>query len=202
MFSETSLYYNVLRKNLLSVLNTFPSLIKINDTPIFVYAHLVCPHPPFVFGKNGEELNPSVVVWNAEEMLEKGVSRENYVTGYVDQVTFISNEIKKIVDGILSLSSRPSIIILQSDHGPASMLHWGNMEKSNLKERFAILNAYYFPDDAEKLLYESISPVNSFRVIMNHYFNTDYPILLDKSYFENSKDPYSLTDITDRLMSK
>jgi hypothetical protein len=47
----------------------------------------------------------------------------------------------------------------------------------------AILNAYYLPDADTSFLYDKISPVNSFRVLFNAYFNTGYEILPDRSYF-------------------
>ena len=51
------------------------------------------------------------------------------------------------------------------------------------REELAILNAYYLPGvDAEELLYPKISPVNTFRVILNAYFQENLPLLEDRSY--------------------
>ena len=52
---------------------------------------------------------------------------------------------------------------------------------ASLIERTSILNAYYFPrvDGAE--LYSTASPVNSFRFILNFYFNQNLEILEDKT---------------------
>ena len=38
----------------------------------------------------------------------------------------------------------------------------------------------------ENILYESISPVNTFRVIFDNYFGTDLGLLEDKHYFMRS----------------
>jgi hypothetical protein len=46
----------------------------------------------------------------------------------------------------------------------------------------AILNAYYFPDGEYDELYPSISPINTFRVVLNHFFNEDYDPLPDLAY--------------------
>ena len=46
-----------------------------------------------------------------------------------------------------------------------------------------ILNAYFLPGNGKQLLYESITPVNSFRIVFNHYFDADYELLEDKSYY-------------------
>jgi len=54
-----------------------------------------------------------------------------------------------------------------------------------IKERFSILNAYYLPNGGHDLLYDSITPVNTFRVIFNHYFGKDYGLLKDRSFYRN-----------------
>jgi hypothetical protein len=43
-----------------------------------------------------------------------------------------------------------------------------------------IMNAYYLPDGGSELLYDSISPVNSFRVILNRYFGMNMDLLDDR----------------------
>ncbi|GAI50318.1 unnamed protein product, partial [marine sediment metagenome] len=50
-------------------------------------------------------------------------------------------------------------------------------------------NAYFLPNDGSHLLYESITPVNSFRIVFNLYFDTNYDLLKDESYFSNFKYP-------------
>lgn len=52
------------------------------------------------------------------------------------------------------------------------------------------------------MLYPAISPVNSFRVIFNSQFGTEYPLLPDRSYFAPGDLPYSLTDVTDRAQTE
>ena len=66
------------------------------------------------------------------------------------------------------------------DHGPMG-------KTVTHEQRMAILNAYYVNEEAQALLYEDITPVNSFRIIFNQYFGTDYPILEDNSYYKFKK---------------
>jgi hypothetical protein len=49
-------------------------------------------------------------------------------------------------------------------------------------------------------LYPGLSSVNSFRLVFNHYFDADLPLLPDRNYIHRDKHhPYVLTDVTDRL---
>ena len=65
----------------------------------------------------------------------------------------------------------------------------------------SILNAYYLPDQNTELIYDSITPVNSFRLILNAYFNANYELLEDKSYFSDYGQPYNFTDVTKILLT-
>ena len=62
-----------------------------------------------------------------------------------------------------------------------------------------ILNAYYLPDSGAKRLYSSITPVNTFRLILNQYFKTKYKLLEDVSYFSPLENAYDFVDVTDKV---
>jgi hypothetical protein len=65
------------------------------------------------------------------------------------------------------------------------------------KEGMRILNAIYMPRKNYDILYDSITPVNTFRVIFNSYFSQNYELLDDRNYNSFEFAPYSFTDITD-----
>ena len=67
-----------------------------------------------------------------------------------------------------------------------------------LRSRMGIINAFHLPGEkCEDLLYDSISPVNSFRLIFNCYFNTNFEYLDDLSFYYNQEknDLINVTDI-------
>jgi hypothetical protein len=51
------------------------------------------------------------------------------------------------------------------------------------------LNAIRLPGAAPELLYPAMSPVNTFRVILNQYFGTSLGLLPDRSYFSTTSQP-------------
>jgi hypothetical protein len=182
------------------VLYTLARLDDVAEMPgnYFVFAHILSPHPPFVFDQNGEALNPDNAYRLADGDFYIG-TRGEYITGYRNQLRFISAQIESVIDQILAKSDQPPVIILQSDHGPGAYLVWESAEESNLKERLGILNAYYLPGDGKEWLYDSITPVNTFRVLMNAHFGGDVELLTDESYFSPWLRPYDFTRVTDMI---
>ena len=64
-------------------------------------------------------------------------------------------------------------------------------------QRLSILNVYYVPEISENQFYENITPVNSFRIIFNEYFNANYKILEDQNYWSTGNTPFDLHNVTE-----
>ncbi len=175
---------------------TLDNIYKIprQDEPYIVFAHIISPHPPFIFKADGKERkqNRQFSFKDGSHFLRfKNASQQEYVNNYIQQLQYINKRINATLDSLLRLTpENPPIIILQADHGPGSHLDWKSMGKTNLKERFSILNAYYLPANGDSLLYKSITPVNTFRIILNRYFGTKLDLLRDESYYSTWNRPY------------
>lgn len=76
------------------------------------------------------------------------------------------------------------------------MLFWDSPDKTDHRESTSILNAFYLPGVDASVLYDSISPVNTFRVVLDLYFGTGYGLIDDRSYFSNDRHPYRFLDVT------
>ncbi|MGQ9730138.1 MAG: hypothetical protein ACUVX8_02605 [Candidatus Zipacnadales bacterium] len=154
--------------------------------PLFVFVHILCPHPPFVFDHLGRA-KPHAS-WYLADASNLGLTPEQYRQGYLEQVEFVNHETQQLVMRLLSRPGPEPIIIIQGDHGPGSEMREGNLQGTNLRERMSILNAYYLPRGRERL-YPQITPVNTFRVILSEYLGAQLPLLPDQSFFSFYRSP-------------
>jgi hypothetical protein len=121
---------------------------------------------------------------------------------YTSQLAYVNSRIIQAVDGILANSQTPPIIILQGDHGPGAYLQQEDPEDTCLQDRLSILNACYLPaDGGVPPVYDSMTPVNTFRVILDFYFGTSYGPLPDECFFVTKSEPYKFIGVTGEMGS-
>jgi len=157
-----------------TILNDLNQITNVPDIPgkKFVYMHVPAPHASlhsfFILGPDG-----SFDFQKSQDI------------GYPNAVTYLNSRIIPILKTIIAKSARPPIIILSGDHG------W----KQSTNTRPFNLNAYYLPDGGSKIIYPTITPVNTFRSIFNYYFGGNYPQLKNTTYFSKSYYPYKFTEV-------
>lgn len=165
------------RNRILFTLSDLPNYTK-KEGDFFIYAHVMAPHSPYVFGPNGEE-RMGVTHFTLENEDAQGWSFEMYR----DQVIYVNQLVLNTVDQILANSTVPPIIIIQGDHSTNSRLFTETSIQDQMLVSFPILNAYYLPGvEASTTLYPTITPVNTFREVLNSYFGTRLDLLPDVSY--------------------
>ena len=119
-----------------------------------------------------------------------------------------------------SSPDNPPVIVIQGDHGSSfgdrsgvlkggpwfhamNALTSGEIDQYSidyLRERSDILNVYYFPGEAKKLLYPYITPVNTFRVIADAYLGTHLGLLEDKTEFSTYEDLYEFHEVPPEIL--
>jgi hypothetical protein len=70
------------------------------STRKFIFAHVICPHPPYIFDRNGGAPSSS-----DDRAL------------YRDQHEFVTKKVKELVTRLQSDPSKQPVILIQSDHG-------------------------------------------------------------------------------------
>jgi hypothetical protein len=164
--------------------------------PTFTFAHFLLPHVPYIFLSDG-----SFVPSDQDRPIEER---------YVDQLMYTNKVIEQLVTELQAGSGPDPIIVIQSDEGPHPPAHddwgeelkvsWARASDVELGRKLRILNAYYLPGDPAIEPYPTITPVNTFRLILNDYFGESLPLLPDRTYvFTDFDHPYRFEEVTDRL---
>jgi hypothetical protein len=196
--SRWGVSYDKRREKWARIMYQFSELAKIPniEEPTFVFAHMLIPHDPYVFDRNGN-------FKTAEQELSG-----DRIANHVDQLIFTNKKIKALIDTLLTKSEPAPIIILQGDEGSfprryredEDLFDWRQATDAELREKTRILNTYFFPDLDEDVLYSSITPVNSFRVLFNSYFDTRFELLPDETYaFIDHNHLYQFFNVTDKV---
>ena len=186
------------------ILFTFDKLLELPEIeePLFTFAHIIAPHPPFVFDRDGGPIDYECnfdYSDGSHYMKKKGATPQQYLHNYREQVNYISNKVLTLASGIKVRTRNEAVIILQADHGPGALLFWEKPEITYFKERLTIFSAFYLPGGSSDLLYNKITPVNIFRIIFNRYFHADFELLDDRSYFSTWEKPFEFIDVTELL---
>jgi hypothetical protein len=167
--------------------------------PKFVFAHILLPHRPYVFDRDGSFMS-------TDEQAGMGTAEV-----FDRQLDYTNTRLREILGDLLALpeDERP-IIILQADEGPypdnynatRDSYPWASATPDELEIKYGIINAWYLPGGEDLGLYPTMTSINTFPVLFDRYFGLDYPTLPDRAYTSTSWVlPYGLTDITDRLPS-
>jgi len=157
-----------IKRNNINYTNFLMELGRETNTPKFVISHVLIPHGPAYVDRNG---HPRMV--SDEDLIDK-----NHDELYLEQLIFVNTWIDSLAKAVTTTSrTRPLVLIIEGDHGNR-YAKWG---RSIREKQFMNLNSYYFSDKDYSMLYDSISPVNSFRVVLNKYFQAGLPLLKDST---------------------
>jgi hypothetical protein len=133
--------------------------------PAFVYAHLEIPHLHFVYSAEGRLRTPAEL---------SPTDPAGKAAGYTGYLPYTNDKLKTLISDIQQNTKNQAVIILMGDHGFRN-----EVPDKGYLNFFQNLNAVYFPDNDYHLLYDSISGVNQFRVVLNKFFDQKMPMLKD-----------------------
>lgn len=141
------------------------------DRPRFVYLHLSFPHYPYFYNEEGKPYT------DEEVFIDSMITDRKKFAAYIQ---YANKELLKIINSLQQKKSK-HVILLQSDHGIA------DLDPTRKQDAFSNYSAIYFSDADYKLVYDSMSNVNSLRVIVNKYFGQQLPMLPDETFYIHLK---------------
>ena len=140
-----------------------PRLDFASSRPVFLFAHILSPHPPQRFNARCGLL----------ERVEFDLAGDDYsavAAGYLNDLRCLNAQILETVDAILEADKSNPVIVLQSDHG----FRGKGISPLNSDPRvprelvaYANLHAMRVPESCDRTSGEKFSPVNTFRVILS-----------------------------------
>ncbi len=128
------------------------------ERPRFVYAHLMMPHFPLFFDRDGRpQPRPFRNDYSMQDYLEYLIYSDRAVTNLLDRLT--------------APSGRPSLVILQGDHGFREV-----PEPLRVREATRILMAFHLPGGPAPELHAGMAAIDTFPFLFNRCFGTAFPM--------------------------
>jgi len=157
------------------------------EQPTFIYAHIMFPHPPYTRTANcNVQITDNLI--DVEDFLFK--SRDMYI----DQLKCVNRQVINFLPDLLKRDPE-AIIVLQSDHGPGFVYRENSQDtdfnfpdskpwsQDALEERYAILNAWYFPAKCQRLLSDTMPTIDTFLVIFSCLQGTSFSPNKNESFW-------------------
>lgn len=138
------------------------------NQPKFVYTHLMMPHYPYLFDRNGNRTAPEMVLEGSQQNQK----------AYTEYLQYSNKKFLGLIDFILKNSQKPPVIIFMGDHG---FRHFTTSVPPEYY--FMNLNAVYLPSKNYNKFYSGASGVNQLRILFNSIFDQHLPLLKDSTVF-------------------
>lgn len=175
-----------------SHLAAFDALERIpdDDAPTFTLAHIIAPHPPYVLDRDGNVIDDTPTlqgVWLAPSAK----------TGYIEQIRFVNRRILEVIDRIIAASEVPPVVVVLGDHGPfVAEDRTDEVSAGRARiDRLANMMAFLVPDSMRSDLYPTISPVNTFRIVLPRLVGRQPELLPDRHFPYDSPDRAGFVEV-------
>jgi hypothetical protein len=159
----------------------------VGRSPRLVFAHLLVPHEPYIYGPDCSHRTP---YWPLSDRANEVRVRD----AYLDQIRCVNRKVLEVVDSIQAHSRVPSVILIQGDHGHGRLGRTvPPLEEVNayeVGERISCFAAYSLPNVPRDEVSDSISPINVIRLVLRHYFGADLSALPDVTFWSSSVAAY------------
>jgi len=165
--------------------------------PRFLFAHVLAPRSPLVYGANGEALQLEVLRRTNDTAADAGLTIEEWARRMVGQTQYVNRRTLELVDTILAASPDPPVIVIMSDHGSRSRtLDPSHNTPDELRERFGTLFAAYTPGH-ESVFPNDVTPAEVMGRLLNTYFGLPFQAPRDGIFASEASDPFRLVRLGD-----
>jgi len=170
-------------------------LVEISNDPqsTFSFSYNLPPHDPFIFHADGT-IREDII--DHYELGYGPAAGQRWRELWTEQLIFVNGVILETVETILARSDTTPIVVIQSDHGPSSVMMSLQTASTNRRtvwddpsdagqvfEHSPILNSILVPEYCRDSLYPTLSPVNTFRLIFDSCLGSSTGLVDDTAYW-------------------
>lgn len=157
--------------------------------PRYTFAHVLSPHPPFIFKADGTFAPPARAFTIFDASLFPGDAAE-YRNGYANQATYVMRRAAAIASA-LAAADPTAIVIVSGDHGPRLDFSAMDARRTDANEVLPIFLAVRWgTSTADAPHVESL--VNLYRAVLNRALGMSLAPLTPRSYISSFSRPYRL----------
>lgn len=173
--------------------------------PVFVLAHLLIPHYPFLMNAAGQCLDKPLLYFG-----KKDATWNKFKAAYVEYLKYFNSAILEIIDEQLrrrGRTGRKLLFVLQADEGPFPKKYLGDVfdrydfsrfSQREIKMKTGIINALLLPDSLRRDIPKLVTPVNNWRIIFNALTGSKMNLLPDKIFiYPTKKNIFNFCEVTD-----
>jgi Sulfatase len=167
-YAMPQLFYN---RKIIDSLHILLNYIPNNHQRIFVYAHVLMPHEPYL------PLEINFTHKKRQLFASKDDQAFLNFVRYTDST--ILNMLHNGFDSLSSDQKSNTLVILQADHGYRYLQKGG--KDLRWRSSFGILNAVLWPKNSKVKFYNGMSSVNTFRILFRDVWEINLSTLSDSS---------------------
>ena len=171
----------------------FLSYAHLEKKTKYVFAHIIAPHIPIVFGRHGEELKD-----NKPYLNDPSADPDAFIQASKDEIFFLDSIVMQTIANMIRKDSN-CVIILQSDHGELPV--WPEEpcpQKSVIEQRHGILYAMRIPGKLPDLS-KKATAVNTYPLLFNAIFGCKIPLKKDRVFYSRYASTEYFCEVTDSL---
>lgn len=182
----------------------FEALIDLAEPtgkPRFVFAHILAPHPPFVFLPDGSPVvgRKHFGFFDGSDYMALAGTPESYKKGYIDQLQWVNSQVIKTIDALLAPPGPKPIVLVQADHGSKLGLDQNDLSKTDLQEAFAAFAAYRIDPAVREKLSDRVTPLRAIQAVYQSVTGQEDGLAEDRSFYSGFLKPYAFTEVTQKL---
>jgi hypothetical protein len=163
--------------------------------PRFLFAHVMAPHTPFVFGPGGAPVTSGLPPRFVDRIGPHNLTREEFGRLLLGQIEYVNEEAIRAIDAITASSPTPPIVIVMSDHGPRGEgVDPATATDDELRTAFGTLFAASTPG-FEDVFPDDVTPAQVMAYLLNVYFDAEMPIPASGTFASGGDAPFQLTEV-------